>query len=74
MIISDNIKRGILIINIDVFKYFNDFKTDMLNSKETFAQDYFISKTAFKNDDHLMIIVEPIKSSIIEDIKQRTKN
>ncbi|MCK5110136.1 MAG: PAS domain-containing protein [Arcobacteraceae bacterium] len=117
VIISDNIKRGILIINIDmtfflnkllqshnfniylidnqgnflmhkdskyswskylnininVFKNFKNFKTEMFNSKETFAQDYFISKTAFENDDHLMIIIEPVKSSIIEDIKQRTK-
>ena len=60
--------------NINATNYFNNFTEDIFLKDEIMTQDFFAKKTTFKNDDNIIMLIEPIKSKILEDIKQRSKN
>ena len=59
---------------VNVTNYFKNFTKNFLLKNEITTEDFFAKKTTFKNDDNIMMLIEPIKSKILEDIKQKSKN
>ena len=62
-------------LNSDVtsFTYFNNFSKDLLLKDEIISEDFYAKKTSFKNDDHLIMIIELKKSKILEQMKEKSK-
>ncbi|MCK5111826.1 MAG: sensor histidine kinase [Arcobacteraceae bacterium] len=60
--------------NINIFNHFNHFTKDLLLKDEVITENFYSKQTTFKNDDGLIIIIEPKKSQILEEIKLKSKN